>query len=120
MLTINLSVLWPEAISALKRIASHNVEIVWNVIYEQLTRFEDETRLAEDSLTPALLTMFDAMFNEELQQIHPAKETVSGQGNLSLTCPSLTRLLRARQLTMKRYNEQRHMVYYQIFVAVSI
>ncbi|RKP25205.1 armadillo-type protein, partial [Syncephalis pseudoplumigaleata] len=115
MLTINLSVLWPEAISALKRIASHDGELVWRVLYEQLARFEDETRLAEDSLAPALLVRFETMMNEELRQLHPAKDTTAGHGSISLTCPSLGRVLAARQLTMARYHEQQHFVYYQLF-----
>ncbi|KAI9595434.1 armadillo-type protein [Syncephalis fuscata] len=116
MFTVNLSVLWPESIAALKRVAIHDGEIVWRIIIEQLSRFEDETQLAENNLKPELLAICNNLTSNEIRQLHPVKETAAGQGGLSLSCPNLTRLTVAHQLTQSRYTKDLHTAYYRAFV----
>ncbi|RUP48500.1 hypothetical protein BC936DRAFT_144478 [Jimgerdemannia flammicorona] len=88
LLTINLQPLWNEAIGILERVCQIDPKTVWDIIYNELIRFDNEALLMENSFSRQVLSAYSA----------PRKALFSAApktGGLSFECPNHNKHIRA-------------------------
>ncbi|KAL1915418.1 uncharacterized protein VTP21DRAFT_6876 [Calcarisporiella thermophila] len=84
-LTINFKPLWSEAIDVLEKVSQSDSAIFWQLIYQELMRFEDEPSLVENGLSSEVLTQYFE------QQEEPQLPPINKIGGLQFGCPTLNR-----------------------------
>lgn len=86
ILTVNLRPLWDEAKKILITFSQVNPEMYWNLLFAEITKFEDEKNLVCDGFTRPVLV-----------KLNTPDEAVNGNatktGKISFECPTLNNFL---------------------------
>ncbi|GBB97092.1 hypothetical protein RclHR1_02910020 [Rhizophagus clarus] len=93
LLTINFSAIWTDAINVLVNFSQVDPRTFWNLIHNELSRFEEESKLAENGFSKYTL---EAYFDKLDNTLIPSKIN-----DKSFECPNLNKFNKAADESFK-------------------
>ncbi|ORY03876.1 hypothetical protein K493DRAFT_276201 [Basidiobolus meristosporus CBS 931.73] len=96
LFTINLSLIWPEAIALAAKFAKVDGHTFWNIFHNEFSKFEEESRLLESGLTPSANDAY-MKYVADMHHFEVAFKPVES-GGLSFSCPSVQKLHKAFEI----------------------
>lgn len=113
-MTINFSAIWTDAINALVNFSQVDSHTFWNLIYNELSRFEEESKLAENGFSKYTLEAYFDKLDKTL---------ISSKINdKSFECPYLNKFNKVANESFKFFenNGQPSLLMHYILVNESI
>ncbi|KAK9722628.1 U3 snoRNP protein [Basidiobolus ranarum] len=93
LFTINLSLIWPEAISLAAKFAKVDSHTFWDIFHNEFSKFEEESRLLESGLTPVANDSY-LEYIANMHHFEVAFKPVES-GGLTFSCPAVQKLHKA-------------------------
>ncbi|KAI8366801.1 armadillo-type protein [Radiomyces spectabilis] len=109
ILTMNIRPVWDEARAALKTFSEVHRDLYWTLMYEQLTKFDDETQLLCDGFTGSVMATYTA----------PPEQTsglATKTGNISFECPTYNSYVHTENKALSMMDEKRTISFAMLFV----
>lgn len=113
-MTINFSAIWTDAINVLVNFSQVDPRTFWNLIHNELSRFEDESKLAENGFSKYTL---EAYFDKLDNTLIPSKIN-----DKSFECPNLNKFNKAADESFKFFenNGQTSLLMHYILVNENV
>lgn len=112
ILTINLRPLWEEAKKILITFSKVNPEMYWNLLFGEITRYEDEKNLVCDGFTKSVLV-----------KVHTPDQAENGNatktGKINFECPTLNNFLHVENRAWSIMKQERAQSLALLFAELS-